>query len=53
MTFTKEEQDKFLALISKLDLDLPAIGDETQRKWYSFGAYDALRILTEKVLTEE
>lgn len=52
MTFTEKEQTKFLELIKTIDLKELAIPDEANRNWFKFGAYDALRILTERILTD-
>lgn len=50
---TKEEKDKFLEIIKNVDLQELVIPDEANRKWFKFGAYDALRILSEGILTDE
>jgi hypothetical protein len=50
VTFTDEEKNKFLEIIKTLDLDAMVIPDEAKRKWYTFGAYDALKILAERIL---
>lgn len=53
MKLTKEEQDKFLKLIKTIDLNIPVIRGDNNKKWYKFGAYDALKILAEKVVEDE
>lgn len=53
MTFTEEEKEKFLAVIREVKLDELVIPDEANRNWFKFGAYDALRIVTERILSDE
>jgi hypothetical protein len=53
MTLTEEEKKKLLEMIKSVDLEELLIPDEANRKWFKFGAYDALRILSERVLSDE
>jgi hypothetical protein len=53
MKLTAPEKKKFIEIIKSVKLDELVIPDEANRKWFKFGAYDALRILSEKVLSNE
>lgn len=53
MTFTKEEKEKFLALLKELDLQEIHVPEGAKREWFKFGAFEAIRIMTEKVLIDE
>lgn len=50
MELTEDEKKKFLEMIKSVNLEELLIPDAANRKWFKFGAYDALRILSEKVL---
>lgn len=50
MTYTSEEKHKFIQTIKHLDLKSLAVPEGESRKWYKFGAYDALRLLTMEIL---
>lgn len=57
VALTEDEKKKFLEIIKSINLSELNIPDDeakpgTKRKWYKFGAYDALRILSEEVLTD-
>jgi len=53
IVFTEKEKKKFIDLIKDIDLKELAIPDEANRQWFKFGAYDALRIIAEKILGGE
>lgn len=53
MILTEEEKRKFIQVIEGIDLELLNIPDEANRNWFKFGAYDALRILVEKIVKVE
>lgn len=41
-----ETKRLFLKILKDIKLDQKVIGDDDHRKWYEFGAYDTLRILS-------
>lgn len=49
MLLEKTKKNELLDILKKIKLDEKVITDEQQRKWYQFGAYDALRIVSEVV----
>lgn len=53
MKFTKAEKEKFLAVLKELYLQELSIPEGAKREWFKFGAYEAIRIMTEKVLIDE
>lgn len=49
---TQEEKNKFITLIKSVDIQELAIPEGAKRKWFRFGAYDALRALSERILND-
>lgn len=55
ITLTDEEKKKFIEIIKNINIEELNIPDDeakpgTKRKWFKFGAYDSLRILSEEIL---
>ena len=53
---TEDEKKRFMEIIKHLDIKALDIPDDeaapgSKRKWFKFGAYDALRILSEEILS--
>ena len=53
MSLTDEEKKKLLDMVKAVDLEELLIPDEANRKWFRFGAYDALRILAEDIQNDK
>lgn len=49
MTLTKEQKNELLNLIKNINLNEAVIRDDSNLKWYKFGAYDALKIVSEAI----
>lgn len=48
----KYTSSEILDLIKSIDIQEMLVPDEANRKWFRFGAYDALRILSESIIEE-
>jgi hypothetical protein len=48
---TKEKKEELVELLKSIDIkEVYSTEDEQKRKWFRFGAYDALRMATEAII---
>jgi hypothetical protein len=52
ITLSKEEKRKFLLIIKDIDLQALVIPEEANRQWFKFGAYNALSILSDDIISK-
>lgn len=45
----KQNKKEFIKLINSIDLKIDSLAELHHKKWYQFGAYDALDILKAKI----